>query len=393
MKFSLLLFALSLPAHAELLATFHTDRGNVAVSLHFDKTPQTVANFITLAQATRSRIDPATGAVIRKPLYAGEKFYRVLNDPFFKIAQTGSGTGNNSGGPGYTFRDEFNPTLKHDPYVLAMANSGSAHDNGSQIYLTGSAAIPHLDNKHTVFGRINDPASKLVADSIMAGGDNGTTIVSVSFQRTSPAAAAFDEHGHKLPVCSGVAGALAVKPGVECAYVTDAFQPAGSVFQAFRSLNLQTWTKLGDIYQGAGMEGGVDRFILDSAPAPRAFYNISLVSYPDALAPASLANRILDLGLFGGQIIRFAFDGTGETGVFSYSADPSAHPDFEVFSYNATAHKAELIVFTEAYGYLKFDCMFDSENTTKVLGRNNSSQWNGFTFSTLSSGILELSKP
>lgn len=394
MKHSLLFLLLVVPLHGELLATFQTTRGNVVVSLHFDKTPQTVANFITLAQGTRTRIDPATGAVIRKPLYAGEKFFRVVNDPFFKIAQTGSGTGTQVGGPGYTFRDEFDPALVHDPYVLAMGNNGNAHGNGSQIYLTGNVALPQLDNRYTVFGKVDDPASRAVIDSIMNGGSNGTTINSVGFQRTSPEAVAFNEHAQDLPVCSGIAGALEVKPGVECIYITDDFQPAGSVLQVKRSLNLQSWNELGSIYQGTGMNGDANRFILDDAQAPRAFYHIALVTYPDALAPATLANRTLDLGVANGQTMRFVFDATGQTGVFTFTGNPSASPDFELFSYNArTAYTAEMIINTAEYGGLKFDCTFDSQDVSKISGRNAYSKWNGAVFVPLSEGLLELSKP
>jgi cyclophilin family peptidyl-prolyl cis-trans isomerase len=394
MKFLSLCLLLASPLHAELLVTFATTRGNVIVSLHYDKTPQTVANFITLAQGTRSRIDPATGAVIRKPLYAGETFYRVVNDAFTgKFAQTGSGTGNTAGYPGYEIRDEFDPDLKHDPYVIAMTNRGEPHQNGSQIYITGDLAIPQFDGSYVVFGKINDIPSQGVMDSIIAGGSNGTTINTVSFQRTSPAAVAFNEHAQNLPVCSGAPGKLEVKPGVECIYAMNAFPPAGSVFQAYRSLNLQTWGKLGEIYQGTGMNGEANRFILDDAQAPRAFYNISLVTYPDALAPASLANRTLDLGVLTGQIMRFVFDGTGQAGVFTYTGNPTASPAFDLLSYTANPYRAELIINTTEYGGLKFDCALDTENTTKIFGRNVYSTWDGSAFVPQSNGALELSKP
>ena len=91
--------------------------------------------------------------------------------------------------------------------------------------------------------------------------------------------------------------------------------------------------------------------------------------------------------------MRFAFNATGQTGVFTYTANPSANPNFELLSYTASPYRAELIIDTVAYNRLKFDCVFDSENTTKVLGRNISSQWNGSAFLPLSNGALELSKP
>jgi hypothetical protein len=74
------LLILATPLHAKLLATFHTTQGDVVVELQYDKTPLAVANFIGLAQGTRSWLDEETGAVVRKPFYVGEKFYRVVDE-------------------------------------------------------------------------------------------------------------------------------------------------------------------------------------------------------------------------------------------------------------------------------------------------------------------------
>jgi peptidyl-prolyl cis-trans isomerase A (cyclophilin A) len=109
MKSAIVLALLVLPAAAQITATFQTSRGNVLVTLQYDKTPKAVANFITLAQGTRSSYDSATGAVRPKRFYAGETFHRVLNglggNPDFKIAQTGTGNAtspeNTGAGPGY----------------------------------------------------------------------------------------------------------------------------------------------------------------------------------------------------------------------------------------------------------------------------------------------------
>ena len=137
-KSFILLIAAACPLHAALLAHFQTTQGAVTAELQYTKAPQAVANFITLSQGTRKRLNVATGVVTNAPFYIGEKFFRVINDSTFKIAQTGSGNGTNAGGgPGYTFRDEFDPTLTHVPYVLSMANSGP-NSNGSQIFFTGN---------------------------------------------------------------------------------------------------------------------------------------------------------------------------------------------------------------------------------------------------------------
>ena len=390
MKSALLCLVLSAPLHGELLATFQTTRGNVVVSLHFDKTPQTVANFITLAQGTRSRTDPATGAVIRKPLYVGETFYRVLNDFSGKLAQTGSGTGNTAGGPGYAFRDEFDASLPHGPYILAMQNAGSPHTNGSQIYITGDNGFPDDVGKNTVFGSVTT-GTYAVVDAIMQAGSNGTTINSVSFQRTSPEAMAFNEHSQSLPLCSGVSGKLEVQPGVECIYATDNFQPAGSVFRAFRSLNLQTWSKLGEIYQGVGMMGESNLYILDSAQASRAFYNISLITHPDALAPASMANRNIEFGTATTRKFKVNYDATGFAGTFEDTASPGAVVGIVSSSYDSEPYKAEWVFVLSNGRQFRFSCILDTENPDVITGRNSSYEFVG-GWVPISSGGLVLSK-
>jgi peptidyl-prolyl cis-trans isomerase B (cyclophilin B) len=117
------------------IATIKTSRGTIRLQLHADKTPKTVANFEKLAN---------------KGFYNGLKFHRVIAN--FMI-QTGCPEGTGRGGPGYKFADEFHPSLKHDgPGVLSMANAGP-NTNGSQFFIT-HVATPHLDGKHSVFGRV-----------------------------------------------------------------------------------------------------------------------------------------------------------------------------------------------------------------------------------------------
>jgi peptidyl-prolyl cis-trans isomerase B (cyclophilin B) len=131
------------------VATFTTNKGEIRVELFADKTPKTVANFEKLAS---------------DGFYDGLKFHRVIED--FMI-QGGCPQGTGTGGPGYMFEDEFDPTLKHDgPGVLSMANSGP-NTNGSQFFIT-HVATPWLDGKHSVFGRVLGDGQKVV-DSIKQG--------------------------------------------------------------------------------------------------------------------------------------------------------------------------------------------------------------------------------
>ncbi len=383
----LLLFAA--PLRAELLATFHTTRGNVVAALQYDKAPQTVANFITLAQGTRTRVDPLTGAVIRKPLYVGEKFYRMANNDFTKFAQTGSGTGGANGGPGYTIRDEFHPSLTHVPYVLSMANNGKPHTAGSQIFFTGNISVPEYDNSYTILGLVTDAASRSVIDAIILADANATTINNVTFNRTDPAAVAFNENAQKLPVCSGVAGILQVVPGVSVAYQLAAPQPGGTIFKVHRSVDMQAWSDFGQRYQGTGVSG-LSMISFDNGALSRAFYNLSLVTYLDALAPASLANRSLVMGV-GSETLTFVFNGQGLGGNLFYSGSAGSS-SFSLVSYTPNPYQAQWIMNSSLYGGLKFDCFLDSQNSTLIFGRNTAYQYNVSTWNEIGSGFLSLSK-
>jgi cyclophilin family peptidyl-prolyl cis-trans isomerase len=117
-------------------ATLHTNHGAIAIELFDDDAPNTVENFLKLAQ---------------DGFYDGVVFHRIIPD--FMI-QGGDPTGTGMGGPGYTFEDEFNDH-KVVRGALAMANAGP-NTNGSQFFIVTTGAAPWLDGKHTVFGRVTD---------------------------------------------------------------------------------------------------------------------------------------------------------------------------------------------------------------------------------------------
>ncbi len=137
------------PGEGPLYATFVTSKGTIHCKLFADKTPMTVANFIGLARGLKPFLNPETGKVEQRRFFDGQRFHRVIPD--FMI-QGGCPLGTGYGNPGYTFDDEFDPSLRHDqPGTLSMANSGPS-TNGSQFFIT-EVPTPHLDDKHTVFGR------------------------------------------------------------------------------------------------------------------------------------------------------------------------------------------------------------------------------------------------
>ncbi len=142
-----------------LYATFKTSMGDIVVQLYEDKAPKTVANFVGLATGTKEWTDPKTGEKVKRPLYNGTIFHRVI--PGFMI-QGGDPLGNGTGGPGYRFDDEFHPDLRHTKGgILSMANAGP-NTNGSQFFITLAPTL-HLDNRHSVFGALVKGEEVLIA--------------------------------------------------------------------------------------------------------------------------------------------------------------------------------------------------------------------------------------
>ena len=135
------------PLH-DIRIVIHTDKGAIHATLFASKVPKTTANFLNLA---------------KRGYYNGLTFHRVIAD--FMI-QGGDPTGTGSGGPGYQFADEIDPSLKHNRAgIFSMANSGP-NTNGSQFFIT-HGPTPWLDGKHAVFGVVDEGQS--VVNAIKQG--------------------------------------------------------------------------------------------------------------------------------------------------------------------------------------------------------------------------------
>ena len=160
-----------------IYAKFTTPKGEILVSLEYEKTPGTVGNFVALAEGNLENNAKPQG----EPYYNGLKFHRVIPD--FMI-QGGCPQGTGTGNPGYKFDDEIHPDLKHDaPGKLSMANAGPG-TNGSQFFIT-HIETPWLDGKHTVFGSVLEGQD--VVDAIAQGDD-----MSLEILRVGDAAEAFN---------------------------------------------------------------------------------------------------------------------------------------------------------------------------------------------------------
>ena len=164
-----------------IYAIISTKKGDITISLQYKKCPLTVMNFIGLAEGICS----VTG---NKPFYDGLNFHRVISD--FMI-QGGDPLGNGTGGPGYKFPDEFDDTLRHNRSgVLSMANAGP-NTNGSQFFIT-HLPTPHLDDKHTVFGFVEE------GQDVVNAIKQNDVITSVKIVRVGDEANAFEVSEEKF---------------------------------------------------------------------------------------------------------------------------------------------------------------------------------------------------
>lgn len=164
-----------------MYAKVTTNKGDILLALEFEKTPMTVANFVGLAEGAIENTHKAAG----EPYYDGIKFHRVIAD---FMVQGGDPQGTGSGGPGYKFPDEFDPSLRHDTSgILSMANAGPG-TNGSQFFITHKET-PWLDDKHSVFGHVVEGQD--VVDAIA----QNDVMETVEILRIGSAAEAFDAPG------------------------------------------------------------------------------------------------------------------------------------------------------------------------------------------------------
>ena len=161
--------AMAIDTTKEYYATIVTEIGEIKIQLFADKAPKTVNNFVFLA---------------RQGYYDNTTFHRVIAG---FMAQAGDPTGTGTGGPGYTFEDEFHPDLRHNgPGVLSMANRG-ANTNGSQFFITYSAQ-EQLDGAHAVFGQVVEGMEVATSLTVRQPDDAnpapGTKILTITIEET-----------------------------------------------------------------------------------------------------------------------------------------------------------------------------------------------------------------
>jgi peptidyl-prolyl cis-trans isomerase A (cyclophilin A) len=154
----------AVPRPPGIYVTLRTGAGDIVIRMLPDAAPQTVANFVGLAEGTKGFIDQKTGATVRRPFYDGLSFHRVLNG--FMI-QAGCPKGDGTGGPGYTIADELPPRRPYLRGAVLMSHGDRPNSAGSQFFILQAGVRGHLPRQYVVFGEVVDGMP--VVDRIAAG--------------------------------------------------------------------------------------------------------------------------------------------------------------------------------------------------------------------------------
>lgn len=301
-----------------IFADFTTSLGGFTCRLDYTNAPKAVANFIGLATGARAWLETPSGKVRTNAFHDGLTFHRVIAG--FMI-QGGSPNGQGTDGPGYSFPDEFSPSLRHDgPGVLSMANSGPA-SNGAQFFIT-VAATSWLDDVHTIFGRVTSGQSVVNAISQVATDANSKPLTpvivqGVSIRRVGAAAQAFDIEAQILPVVSRVPLGISTAAGQASLTFTNGLYAENLLST---STNLTSWTSAS---LGVDLALPATNSAHRAMTAPAQFYALSRVQYPSiAFEPRSVTNRTLTLSFTTGQgILPISFDSSGG-GTYTYNTTP-----------------------------------------------------------------------
>ena len=389
---SLLVLALLLPLNAT--AQIYADvqvagavSGTFTITLEHAKTPGAVANFIGLATGQRGWLDLNTGAIRYDGFYNGVIFHRVIAN---FMSQTGSRNGLGTDGPGYTLRDEIDPTLSHVNYAVAMANSGK-HTNGSQFYVCKGAQTG-LDGNYTVFGLVT--AGQAVCDAINATPTTGSTgspqdrpLTPITIQSVNvygPSLAAFNRDPAWLPKLRNAKPVLQ-KSGAT--FTLGYERLPYSEYSGWHTADMAAWTKFTGNYFG-NIAPATDLDMTSIATGPAHFYRLARVDYATAKNPFMPVN-------LGGKTFTFTsnFPGTtivlnpaGDGGAWAILTNPSVGSGtLSAITYTQAPYIPSLFMklnSTAAYGFdiqLFYKLNYTSATSGTFTGQSNAGNYSSIS--------------
>jgi cyclophilin family peptidyl-prolyl cis-trans isomerase len=388
------LFASALHAQDGLYADFETSLGNFSCQLAFDKAPRTVANFVGLISGSGGWVDFKNGEVKRRPFYDRLTFHRVVAG---FVIQGGSPKGDGTDGPGYTFQDEFDPTLRHSRAgILSMANSGP-NSNGSQFFVT-LAAASHLDDVHSVFGEVSSGMEVVNAIGSVATDASGrpnvpVTMTRVSIRRVGAAANAFDASAHGTPEVRS-AGPVMIRNGAN--FFLRFPRAIYREYLLSQSGDLLSWSnEKVALYVTPPPATDLD-VSAGAAGQSRRFYRVPEIAYPGPLfTPPLLIGRQMHLVLSPTETLDLVFtSATGGTSNYT-SSQGSTPGTITNYTWTQEAYRGRLFVQTNNLFPISVSNVFasDAGGTYKgtVLNGGNGTPISGtFTFHTAPGVALPL---
>ncbi len=378
--------ALSWTASAQIYADVTVSgavSGTFTISLEYEKAPAAVANFIGLATGKKAWLDQNTGSLRNDPFYNGVTFHRVIAG---FMSQTGSRNGNGTDGPGYTFRNEIDPTLTHNtPYTVAMANSGK-DTNGSQWFLRAGVwnynGLPtDLDGSYTIFGVVTSGTAVCDAlNSVPTTGPSGspkdkplTPVTISSINISGPSLASFNLDQNALPKV------LSARPVMKVSGSTYSLgydhQPY-SDYYVYDSADLASRSRFASGYfHSVAPLGDVD--VTGVSTGSKHFFRFARVDYSTArTSPASLAGKTLTFpALFGTTLIISA---AGSGGTYTYTGFGGGSGALTTFSYSPQAYTGTIYTAWDNNVQMAFDRLDYTSSTggtfvarTNVTGYSN----------------------
>jgi len=349
--------------------------GTFTMTLEHTKAPVTVANFIGLATGKKGWLDFQTGGIRYDAFYNGLTFHRVIAG---FVSQTGSRNGNGTDGPGYTFRDEIDPSLSHaTAYTVAMANSG-ANTNGSQWYVT-QGNQSSLDGSYSIFGTVT--AGQTVCSALNAvttdTSDRPVTPVTISSIKVyGPSLAGFNLNPTGLPkVLNGGTVMKAASSTFSLGYDHKPY----STYLGFHSPDLSGWSSfISSSYFHSLPPAAGDIDVTSLATGSKHFYRLARVDYSSCYtAPVSIEGKTLRFpGLFGTSYVTLTMNAAGTGGTYQYlfsgSSAQSGSITSVTYQNNGSPYSADLFVTWDTSVQIALDVLnFSTANGGKFTGRSN----------------------
>jgi peptidyl-prolyl cis-trans isomerase A (cyclophilin A) len=302
-----------------IFADFTTSLGDFSCELDYTNSPKAVANFVGLATGTRAWLELSTGEVRTNAFFDGLIFFRVSSN---LVNQAGSPDNLNTGTPGYSFVDQFSPSLTFNkPWMLAMANSGP-DSNGSQFFLT---VVPYTpwNNVYAVFGHVVSGTNVVLAINHVPTDENdkpftNVVIQHVTIRRVGDAAQAFDSNAHGLPIVTNIPLKLALSGGrVSLTYSNRLY--ADNRF--YSASNITSWSQN---FLGVELTAPSSNSVTVAMDAPQKFFRFAQIQYPaSTFAPKNLLGKTLTLAFTSQPTATIVFNNSGG-GTFKYAGAQGA---------------------------------------------------------------------